>query len=136
LVQLTLKAKLDKTPSVRLSRWSCPELSVVQNEYAALDVIKSLEVNEQLQRLPDLTLRLAAEAATPNLEVDIVPSHGNVASMASRAAVGTISDVALCVCPDGVVPGRVKPNQNSRVVTITSVLSPSLVVPGLTKDRK
>ncbi|KAI2504218.1 hypothetical protein MHU86_10241 [Fragilaria crotonensis] len=133
LVQLTLGEKLDKAPSVRLSRWSCSELCDAQKQYAALDALKSLEVYDQVQHLPDLTQRLLGEAATPNLHVDIVPAHGNVASMATRAAVGTLLDVSSCESPHGVTPRRVKPNQNSRVVKITSVDSPSLVVPGLKK---
>ena len=133
LVQLTLGEKLDKSPSLRLSRWSCPELCDAQKRYAALDVIKSLEVFEHLQNLPDLTLRLTPEVAKPNLHVDIVPAHGNVASMATRAAVGMLSDVSFCESPDGVTPCRVKANQNSRVVTLISLSSPSLIVPGLKK---
>jgi hypothetical protein len=53
--------------------------------------------------------------------------------MATRAAVGMLSDVDFCEPPDGVTPSRVKADQNSRVVTITVVASPSLVVPGLKK---
>lgn len=136
LVQLMLREKMDKSPSVRLSKWSRSELCDAQKQYAALDAMKSLEVYEQLQHLPDLTLRLAAEAAIPNLQVDVVPSHGNVASMATRAAVGMLSDAPFCKSPDGVIPSQVKPNQNSRVVAITSVVSPSLVVPGLKKGSK
>ncbi|KAI2504201.1 hypothetical protein MHU86_10224 [Fragilaria crotonensis] len=97
-----------------------------------MTVLASLEVYDQVQHLPDLTQRLLGEAATPNLHVDIVPAHGNVASMATRAAVGT-PDVSSRESPHGVTPRRVKPNQNSRVVKITSVDSPSLVVPGLKK---
>ena len=133
LVQLTLGEKLDKLPSLRLSKWSCPDLCDDQKQYAALEVIKSLQVFEHLQNLPDLTLRLSAEVATPNLLVDIVPSHGNVACLATRAAVGMLSDVGFCDSPDEVTPSWVKANQNSQVVTITVVASPLLVVPGLKK---
>ncbi len=49
--------------------------------------MKLLEVYEQLHSLQDLTLQLTAEAAVHKLEVNIVPWHGNVASMATRAAV-------------------------------------------------
>ena len=138
LVQLMLQEKMDKSPSVRLSNWSRLELCDAQKQYAALDAMKSLEVYEALQHLPDLTLRLEADEATtiPNLEVDIVPSHGNVASMATRAAVGKLSDAAFCESPNGIFPSRVKPSQNSRLVAITSVLSTSLVVPDFRKGSK
>jgi hypothetical protein len=130
LVQLTLGEILDKSPAVRLSRWSEKELSSAQKKYAALDAMKSLEVYEQLHSLKDLTLRLSAEAAVHNLEVDIVPSHGNVASMATRAGVGSISDERICESPDGILPKCAKQNAHSRVIRVTSVLAPLLCVPG------
>jgi hypothetical protein len=87
LVQLSLGEVLDKSPAVRLSKWSEQNLSSSRTKYAVLDAVKSLEVFEHLQGLQDWTLRLSAEAAVPSLEIGIVPSHGNVASMATRAAV-------------------------------------------------
>ena len=136
LVQLTLGEMLDKSPAVRLSKWSEKELTDPQKKYAALDAMKSLEVYERLHSFQDLTLRLSKEAALPNLEVDIVPSHGNVASMATRAAVGSISNEMNFESPDGITPRRVKQNAHSRVVKVTSVMSPSLVVPGFKKANK
>lgn len=134
LVQLTLGEFLDKAPDVRLSKWSNIELTDAQKKYAALDAMKSLEVYEHLESLPDLTIRLSPEMAMPNLVVDVVPSHGNVASMATRAAIGQLLDGKLgCHSPVGITPAFVKPNQHTCVVTITSIMSPSLVIPGYKK---
>lgn len=73
LVQLTLGEILDKSPAVRLSRWSKKGLSSAPTKYAALDAMNSLEVYERLHSLQDLTLvRLLAEAVAHNLEIDIV----------------------------------------------------------------
>lgn len=104
LVQLTLNEKLDKAPAVRLSKWSATVPSDAQTKYAALDAIKTLEVYEHLHHLPDLTLRLCAENAIPNMKVDAVPSQGNDASMATRGACGSISEERVCNCPNGVLP--------------------------------
>jgi hypothetical protein len=98
--------------------------------------MKLLEVYERLHSFQDLTQRLSKEATPPYLEVDIVPSHGNVASMATRAAVGSISDSTICASPDGITPRHVKQNAHSRVVKVTSVMSPALVVPGFKKANR
>jgi hypothetical protein len=131
LIQLTLGEILDKSPAVRLSKWSEKDLSNAQKKYAALDVMKSLEVYECLQSFYELTRQLLADTVmTLNQEVHIVPLHGNVASMATCAGFGNISDATICDSPDGIMPKRVKQNVHSRVIKVTSVLSPSLVVPG------
>jgi hypothetical protein len=83
LVKVTLKEAMNKSPEVRLSKWSKRELTGPQKTYAALDAIKSLAVYFTLANKPDLTLRLTEREATVGVLVDIVPSHGNVAAMAT-----------------------------------------------------
>ena len=70
------------------------KLSDDQVTYAALDAIKSLEVYFKLLALPDLSLRMTTDTANVGVNVDIVPSHGLVDIMASRAAFATIADQA------------------------------------------
>lgn len=48
LVQLTLGEKLDKAPSLMLSRRSWHILSDAQKQYAALDAIKLLDVKKKM----------------------------------------------------------------------------------------
>ncbi len=90
LVERVLNEKLLKIPTLRLSRWSACQLSTVQINYSALDVIKALEVYFKLNDMPDLTARLTLDDATPGKVVDIVPSHGSVHLLATRAAIACI----------------------------------------------
>jgi hypothetical protein len=69
-----------------------------------------LEVYERLCSLQDLMLWLLAKAVVHNLEVDIVSWHGNVASTATHAAVGSILEETICKSPDGITPQRAKQN--------------------------
>jgi hypothetical protein len=50
--------------------------------------------------------------------------------MATRAGAGFISEETICESPTGITPKRVKQNTHSRVIKVTSVLEPLLVVPG------
>jgi hypothetical protein len=90
LVECVLKEKLSKVPSVRISRWSVSQLSPEQIYYSALDVIKALEVYFKLCDMPDLTARLTLHDTTPGKVVDIMPSHGSVHLLATRAAIACI----------------------------------------------
>ena len=129
-----LGEKLSKAPAVRLSKWSQAKLTEEQCLYAALDAIKALEVYFHLQAMPDLTARLNADSAIPGLEVDVVPAHGSVANLATRAAVGTLQALAEWQPPSGMKPRKMQPTANRCLVQITKVLAPSLIVPGLKKD--
>eukprot|EP00964_Phaeocystis_antarctica_P154765 scaffold123625_cov66-Phaeocystis_antarctica.AAC.2 len=91
LVELTLGLRMSKEPAVRLSWWSRMPLSPAQQEYAALDAILSLMVHEALAKLPDLTTKLSALQAVIGAQADLVPLHGLVGVLATRAAVVTIS---------------------------------------------
>ncbi len=136
IVRATLKEDLDK--SVRLSKWSAKILTDEQKYYAALDVIKALEVYFSLMELPDLTSRLSTISdATVGMSVDVVPSHGCVSILATRAAIGKVTDVTdwACTLP-GCKPQTIKTNKKNVCVTITEVTAPSLIVPRLKMNGK
>jgi len=90
LVLEILKQRLLKSPAVRLSNWSSKALSDDQVKYAALDVIKALEVYFKLAPMPNLTARLVQADISTGKAVDIVPAHGSVELLATRAATGVI----------------------------------------------
>jgi hypothetical protein len=70
-----------------------------------------------------------------NLKVDIVPAHGttgSVGDLATRAAIGTILDDERYVSPTGFTPSQLRVNKRtSRVILVTDVLSPSLLLKAL-----
>jgi len=137
LVKVTLKEHLKKSPSVRLSTWSAPKLTHEQAKYAALDVIKALEVFFFLDDLPDLTTRFTPDDVAEGLAVDIVPSHGSVTVLATRAAYAIIlPSPAHWVTPNGCKPPKLKATKTRCLVTVTEVLAPSLVIPGIRSDGK
>ena len=137
LVECVLNEKLDKSAPVRLSKWSKKDLSPQQMDYAALDVLKPLEVYYKISTLPDLNTRLGPAAALPETEVDVVPKHGYAPDMATRGAVGTITKYSTFVSPDGFTPALLKANAGkSRIVKVTKVYSPFLLVPGMKKNGK
>ena len=111
LVQATLGERLSKAPEVRCSNWSATNLTEEQQQYAALDVIKAHEVYLHLVKLPDLTARLAPADVKIDALVDVVPSHGCVAVMATRAATGTIQAPA----PTGIAPRAARRRNSSRL---------------------
>jgi hypothetical protein len=130
LVERVLNEKLSKVPSVRLSRWSVSQLSDEQINYSALDVIKALEVFFKLNDMPDLTSRLTLHEATPGRVVDIVPSHGNVHLLATRAAISYIEPwCEEWMAPNNCRPAKLRLTSGQCLVTITNVLAPKLVVP-------
>jgi len=133
---------LGKSDEIRCSNWSARTLSDRQIQYAALDAIKTLEVYQHLAPLPDLSERLEKnpDAAQPYVEVDIVPPHCNrrptnaargyrVADLATRAAVGRILPDQTLDYPDEFTPKKARVGENTRVVEITQVLAPSLLLP-------
>ena len=105
IAKSVLNIALDKT--LRCSDWS-GTLTNNQIKYAAIDAAVSLEAGEALLKMPDLTRRLTPEAATPGMMVDLIPRHGSVACMATRAATATIIESVTCTCPPGIVYGRKK----------------------------
>jgi hypothetical protein len=129
LGERVLNEKLSKIPTVRLSRWSAGQLSTEQINYSALDVIKALEVYFKLNDMPDLTAHLTSDDATPGKVVDIVPSHGSVHLLATRAAIACIEP--LCkewTAPHDCQPAKLSVTTCRCLVTITNVLAPKLVI--------
>jgi hypothetical protein len=133
LVKVTLEELMNKAPEVRLSKWSRKELTDPQKTYAALDAIESLAVYFVLADKPDLTIRLSEREATVGVLVDVVPSHGNVAAMATRGASGVITCETQTLSPDGMLPSVLRRGAKTQVVRINSVSAPHMTVPYLKK---
>ena len=72
-----------------------------------LDAILSRRLFIELEKLPDLTQRLTEEEAFIGKKVDLVPRSGNVACMATRAAIAEIVDLQVCPSPEGISPAVV-----------------------------
>ena len=67
--------------------------------------------------------------------VDVVPKHGYAPDMATRGAVGTITRYSNFVSPAGFTPALLKTNAGkSRIIKVTKVYSPFLLVPGMKKN--
>ena len=91
---------------------------------------------EKLVALPDLAARLTTTTATVGLAIDLVPPHGTVAIMSTRAAIGSIGGAAAgggWEPPQGMVLKRRK-GLEMRLMHVTEVLAPHLILPGLKKD--
>ena len=131
IVKSVLNITLDK--SLQCSDWG-GELSNKQIQYAAIDAAVSLEVGEKLDKMPDLTRRLMPHELIPGRKVDLIPRHGSVACMATRAASATIVQCQHCSCPPGMVYGKrghtkMKAGRASYVVVLDKMYSPALIVP-------
>ncbi|KAL7535665.1 hypothetical protein ACHAXR_006652, partial [Thalassiosira sp. AJA248-18] len=128
LCKIVLVAALDKNQDVRCSDWNAPNLEPNQIKYAALDAIVSLAIYNELEKLPDLTLRFTMEDVRGNEGdmVDLVPRYGSVACMATRAATAKIVGYAQCKSPDGISPPLALPGLGSVVVEFTKIYSPGL----------
>ena len=133
LVEVVLNETMDKSPTLRLCEWSSKILTTQQQEYAALDAIKSLEVYFQLIKRPDLSTRLAPSDVQEDVAVDVVPGHGCVSVMATRGAIGTVQAQAPWKPPADMSPALLKPTPARCLVKVTTVLAPGLVVPGMKK---
>ena len=68
-------------------------------------------------------------------EVDLVPVHGGVSCMATRAATARLVPVDECDSPDGILPRKAKAGEGSAVVEIITVYAPSLKMPVYTHDQ-
>jgi len=139
LVKYVLKQHLGKDPEIRCSTWSSAILSAKQQEYAALDVIKSLETYLNLDNLPNLAARLAPDEAVRNLQVDIFQSSGNISALTSVAAVGVVKSNSrgLQWRPPpglGIRQQTMTVTQNQCLVTIDKVYASHLKVPNLTRS--
>ena len=133
LVEVCLGVRLEKDPEIRLCVWSASTLTPKQLAYAALDAEYSLRVFFYLLPLDNLTLRLGRDDAIVGVAVDVVPSHGSVAVMATRAACATIAELeeAQWPTPRGCTPRSLSKSATRQLVTVTEVLAPSMIVPGV-----
>ena len=131
IVALTLSRRMIKSSSVRLSKWSSSTLSVEQQKYAALDVTEGLRVYLHLAAMPDLSQRLPCDDAVVGTEVDIVPKRGSICQKASRAAAACIVDhTQSWTSPLGTRAMPRPKTQPWRLVQVSSVRAPALIIPG------
>ena len=130
LAELTLGTTLDK--SLQTSMWT-KTLTDKQKEYVAIDVAVSLEVFEQLEKKKDLSCRLKEAEAKIGTKVDLVPSNGNIVSMATRCATGVIVGVSNYVCPVHYKYKNrrcVNIGKRTFIVRVNKIYAPGLVLPG------
>ena len=126
LSKIVLKVTLDKRCLDPVSDWGQKELTDSQVRYAALDAIMSLLIYQELEKLPDLTQRYAIKDVVVGTPINLVPIHGSVASMATRAATGIIVGDTQCESPTGIVPKQAKPGDASVVIKILGIYTPDL----------
>ncbi|GFH49181.1 hypothetical protein CTEN210_05657, partial [Chaetoceros tenuissimus] len=127
---------LSKDPSIRFSDWDKETLTKEQVDYAALDAIKGLQLYDLLKQKVDLSKRLTQQEAQQGMKVDIVPAHGSVMCMMSRAAIGEILHDTSCVVPIlDCDTDRLEATSNTRIVRITKVCAPSLIIPNIKKSN-
>ena len=126
--------------SEQVSDWS-RELSSAQIKYAAIDAAVSLELYEKMKAMPNLASRLNKDEVKRAIgkQVDLVPIHGRsvpIASLNTRAAIVTVTDMASCPCPVGITVqrgrrrDRIAPDANSCIVKLDTICAPSFVIPG------
>ena len=138
LVEEFLNESLGKEP--RLSDWS-GKLQTKQLDYAALDAIKSLEVFDCLDKLPDLTLELPRSDIIIGTKIDIVASKGSIPSLAALCAEGEIvSQKRSWKAPAGLSfkskRDECVPQGRHILVRITKVIADGLIMKGYRKQDK
>ena len=136
LVEVCLHERLPKDPQIRLSRWSATKLTDAQIAYAVLDAEYSLKVFFYLLSLDNLMLRLEGNDAVAGAAVDVVPSHGNVGVLATRGARATIAESKQWDTPRFFAPRNLKATRTRRLVTVTEVFAPSMIVPGVKNAQR
>ncbi len=133
LSERVLKARLEKSRQIRLSDWDKKdELEDNQMKYAALDAIASLKIFLELDKMPDLTCRFTMDDVSTGNTVDLVPMHGSVSCMATRAATGIIVDVDGCESPDDITPRKAKAGNGTVAIQIVKIYSTNFKVPAYT----
>jgi hypothetical protein len=146
LSHTVLSVVMPKLNFTRCSTWSNKSLRQDQIQYAADDVIKSLDIFLELQKRPDLTQRIDPALATQNgLVVDLVPPHargnrdrtqngyGAAYEVTSRAAICEIVEPGgLVRMPEKINPKIVRgdPATTCRI-KVTKVLAPTLRIPNM-----
>jgi hypothetical protein len=136
LVFECLREDMSKENMVRSGDWRPKRLSDAQKVYAALDIIKGLEVYLHLIEKADLTARITSKDAVAGTSVNIVPPHGkaiNNQSMTLRAGVGQICEGEAWEPPSEKCLHRTKTRRKDprRVVTVAKVSAANLIVPGI-----
>jgi hypothetical protein len=132
LVAKVLHQNMEKATADTFSKWTRPQLTARQKKYAALDVIKAWEVYERLLELPDLTIRISEEQTRHvGLHIDVVPSSGDVALMATRAAIGRVVADQYWTTPGNQAK---KITRTQVMVEIQQVLAPALRIPRLKEN--
>ncbi len=118
LSHTVLSVVMPKLNFTRCSTWSNKSLRQDQIQYAADDVIKSLDIFLELQKRPDLTQRIDPALATQNgLVVDLFPPHARGNRDRTQNGYGAAYEVtsraAICeiVEPGGLVrmPEKINP---------------------------
>ena len=136
LSKLVLDKSIPKDDRIRCSNWETSQLSAEQQNYAAIDAIASLEIYFKISMLPNLSARLDRSEVKENMDVDVVPSKGNVLCMASRAAIGVLlNDDSIMAYPAKFSIPTAAQQHNSVKVQINKVLAPSLIVPNIKMGR-
>ena len=135
LSERVLKARLDKSRHLRLSSWDKDKLDDDQKKYAALDAISSLKIHHELDQMPDLTRRFTMDDVSAGNTVDLVPMHGSVSCMATRAATGIIVDVDECKSPDNITPRKAKAGNETVGMKIVKIYSGGFKVPAYTYQQ-
>lgn len=121
-----------------MGNWS-NALNKEQIQYAAADAAASIDVYHHLKDMPDFSRRLQQSEIIADTVVHIVPGHGNVTIMNSRAAVAVIKSLQSGTQWKNPFPG-IYPSAITHsaivkkklvLVTITKVIAPSLTIPNL-----
>ena len=131
LSRIVLGKEMTKDNGTRISDWTRRDLTDRQKRYCYEDGKAGIDIYNALKDLPDLSARISPDAAIAGAKVDIVPPNGSPACMqATRGAIGTIVGSRRCArSPPGIYPSSVKPKDNERIVRVSSVQAPHLVVP-------
>ena len=129
LCEIVLEETIDKCNTVRFSDWMVRQLNEVQRKYAALDVIVSRRIFIELEKRSDLTRRLDEKDTINGKKVELVPRHGSIASMATRAVTANIVEMEVCHSPDGILPKKARCDKGFTVVRLETIHSPALKLP-------
>jgi hypothetical protein len=131
LIREILNEEMSK--ELQKSNWS-GQLTEKQKQYAALDVVKSLELYGKLTTMEDLTVDLLATEAVAGKIVNVVASKGRLLSLSALGAIGKVKATPdhRWTCPLGITYRGVSGvNFTGRRVLlhVTEVFAPLLCLP-------
>ena len=124
---------MNKSETVRCSRWSTPNLTSEQTLHAGLDAIKSLEVYCKIYQLPDLCQRLQPDDFEENLKVDVMSPNGSMNTIIHAAAHATISSLTTLRAPPFFTLENLKVGKTTAIVKVTEVMAPNIIISGVKK---